>query len=240
LGIVLLNLTIIIQHLQDLSKKTGEQNMEKPKGLWGGLLRKMSARHQSEQSLSTKLDEETDTEDAERPPQQQKKHHGVNIDITDVLNSMDKISLGSEQPAEIAPLEGTHQLSENSKVGPATSMRKCSDDCIVEEPATAVWRAEGRVEDGVPGYLLDQNCSIERRYFPHPLSDVDEISETESLSSNHTADGLSNKDPNKMGLRASIKAASLVWKKAVKKLETRLQEGLIPPLPPLIAEGAAV
>jgi hypothetical protein len=236
LGILLLNLTIIIHHLQNLSKKTGEQNMEKPKGLWGGLLRKMSARHQSEQSLSTKLDEETDTEDAERPSQQQqKKHHGVNIDITDVLNSMDKISLGSE---------GTHQLSEtnqeNSKVGPATSMRKCSDDCIVEEPASAVWRAEGRVEDGVPGYLLDQNFSIERRYFPRPLSDVDEISETESLSSNHTADGLSNKDPNKMGLRASIKAASLVWKKAVKKLETRLQEGLIPPLPPLIAEGAAV
>lgn len=213
--------------------------MEKPKGLWGGLLRKMSARHQSEQSLSTKLDEESDTEDAGKPPQQ-KKHHGVNVDITHILNSMNKISLGTEQPVGITPPEGTHQPSEsdqdNSKVGPATSMRKCSDDSVVEE----VWKAEGRVEDGVPGYLLDQNFSIERRYFPRPLSDVDEISETESLSSNHTADGFSNKDPNKMGLRASIKAASLVWKKAVKKLETRLQEGLIPPLPPIITEGATV
>lgn len=76
------------------------------------------------------------------------------------------------------------------------------------------------VELGVSGCKLDQHCSTVKRYFPRPLSDVDEISETDSLNSNNYSDSRQseNKDPNKSSLRASIKAAGLAWKKAVKKL----------------------
>lgn len=213
--------------------------MDRPKGLWGGLLRKLSVKQQSEQSLSNKMDEESDEE------AQKQQISTRDADVTNVLDSMKKISIDENthnvesKNVEGKSTDGPNMIPDSVKNWPEVGIQKeaavvpelwHADNTDVEETpttdATNIWRAEGRVEDGVVGYGLDQHFSIERRFFPRSLSDVDEITETESLNStNLDFHMLESKDPYKTGLRASIKAATVVWKKAVKKLETKLQEG---------------
>jgi hypothetical protein len=82
-------------------------------------------------------------------------------------------------------------------------------------------------EEGVTACDLDTHL-----IFTHKRSATE--TDTESLSSTNNLDSqsLEGKDMSKTGFRASIKAATHVWRKAVKKLEMKLQEGLTAP-PPL-------
>lgn len=214
---------------QELSEKTRE-NVESSKGLWGGLLRKLSARQQSDQCLSNKLDAESDGE------VDVAKSQGIassEIDNPSALNALNTLSFSTH----VTSNNGDIQALDAQRCGGIANSKTNSVDTV---SVVAAKKLEGVVPDhksldsevlagdtalkgvelGVSGCKLDQHCSTVKRYFPRPLSDVDEISETDSLNSNNYSDSRQseNKDPNKSSLRASIKAAGLAWKKAVKKL----------------------
>lgn len=77
-----------------------------------------------------------------------------------------------------------------------------------------VWKTDRRVQDGV--VHVDYLHSMEKRYFPKPLSDVDEISETESIDS--PAPSTAPQQLHRPKKRVSIKVAGFVgWKKSSKK-----------------------
>lgn len=196
--------------------------MERPKGLWGVLLRKLSARQQSEQCLSNKLDADSDSE-----VQIPSKTQGIASQEPYTTQALDESNITSFD---------AQRCGDNANMA-VDSMRIVSDvtdkkQASMVSDQSAIDPAVPSAEDGLPKSALDQHFTIERRHFPRALSDVDEISEADSFNSTNTCDSrqLENKDPNKSGLRASIKAAGQVWKKAVKKLETRLQDGSSPHL----------
>ncbi|KAG0604219.1 hypothetical protein M758_10G154000 [Ceratodon purpureus] len=227
------NLNLEANQDQEISKKTAE-SVERPKGLWGVLLRKLSARQQSEQCLSNKLDAEADNEAEVRSKTQGIASYDQPY-TTQVLNERNITSSGIDETSNTSNLaHDAQRCSDYGKTLRVDSTRVLSD---ISETNQATMVSNHSIidpsvpyaEDGVPKSALDQHFTIERRHYPRALSDLDEISEADS---NDTSDSrqLENKDPNKNGLRASIKAAGLVWKKAVKKLETRLQDGSHPML----------
>ncbi|KAG0599265.1 hypothetical protein M758_12G138900 [Ceratodon purpureus] len=90
--------------------------------------------------------------------------------------------------------------------------------------SSTVWKTERRVEDGVQ---VDYPHSFEKRHFPRPLSDVDEISETESTDSpscSITFPVAERKELHRHKRRVSIKVAGFVgWKKGSKRGESKVQ-----------------
>ncbi|KAH9544259.1 hypothetical protein CY35_13G109300 [Sphagnum magellanicum] len=198
--------------LEDSLKLAGE-NTGKPKGLWGGLLRKLSVKQQTE--LSRHLREETGEEP--RGLQTENKDE----DLTYVLNSLKNIMLNEDNEAKSKPFEFSHEAI-GVKGGEADHMLRDATELIPVAEAPAF-----NAEEGVTACDLDTHL-----IFPHKKSATE--TDTESLSSTNNPDSqsLEGKDMSKTGFRASIKAATHVWRKAVKKLEMKLQEGLTAP-PPL-------
>ncbi|CAM6051286.1 unnamed protein product [Sphagnum compactum] len=198
--------------LEDSLKKAGE-NTGKPKGLWGGLLRKLSVKQQTE--LSRHLREETGEEP--RGLQTQNKDE----DLTYVLNSLKNIMLNEDNEAKSKPFEFSHEAI-GVQGGEADHMPRDATELIPVAEAPAF-----DAEEGVTACDLDTHL-----IFTHKISATE--TDTESLSSTNNPDSqsLEGKDMSKTGFRASFKAATHVWRKAVKKLEMKLQEGLTAP-PPL-------
>jgi len=195
--------------LEDSLKKAGE-NTGKPKGLWGGLLRKLSAKQQTE--LSRHLREET----GEEPRGLQTRNKDE--DLTYVLNSLKNIMLNEDNEAKSKPFEFSHEAI-GVQGGEADHMLRDATEPIPVAEAPAF-----NAEEGVTACDLDTHL-----IFTHKRSATE--TDTESLSSTNNPDSqsLEGKDMSKTGFRASIKAATHVWRKAVKKLEMKLQEGLTAP-----------
>jgi hypothetical protein len=196
------------------SLKTDGESMDKPKGLWGGLVRKLSVKQQTE--LSRQLQEESD----EEPSGVETKNTDENL--THVLNSLKNIMLNEEDDAKIVkpkPFELRH--ADKGGGGEADKLLQSATKPFAETELT-----ELHAEDSVAGCVLDTHLhSTERN------STIE--TDTESLSStNPDSQSMEGKDMLRMGLRSSLKAATIAWRKAVKKLETKLQEGLsaYPPL----------
>jgi hypothetical protein len=188
--------------------------MDKPKGLWGGLVRKLSVKQQTE--LSRQLQEESD----EEPIGVETKNTDENL--THVLNSLKNIMLNEEDDAKIVkpkPFELRHAVKGGG--GEADQLLQSAT-----KPFPETELIEVHAEDSVAGCVLDTHLhSTERN------STIE--TDTESLSStNPDSQSMEGKDMLRMGLRSSLKAATIAWRKAVKKLETKLQEGLsaYPPL----------
>ena len=231
--------------------------MERPKGLLGGLLRKLSnVRHPSEQSPSRKFDHDSSSinepEDEHLKRSSSRSHHDG--EIATLLDSMNRSSLselagGGRQrstipesvrnwPGFIVQQAGIDTLRPQEEWGAA------DEEIVPASDATAIWKGTGGRDEGVgsPGHhymtMLDRQLSMSagrRPHLPRRLSDVDEISETESSSSANNASSRSHqsslvdtkleKSNSSSSLRrGSIKAASLAWRKAVKRLESRVQE----------------
>ena len=231
--------------------------MERPKGLLGGLLRKLSnVRHPSEQSPSRKFDHDSSSinepEDEHLKRSSSRSHHDG--EIATLLDSMNRSSLselagGGRQrstipesvrnwPGFIVQQAGIDTLRPQEEWGAA------DEEIVPASDATAIWKGTGGRDEGVgsPGHhymtMLDRQLSMSagrRAHLPRRLSDVDEISETESSSSANNASSRSHqsslvdtkleKSNSSSSLRrGSIKAASLAWRKAVKRLESRVQE----------------
>lgn len=203
----------IVFCVQD-SLKTDGESMDKPKGLWGGLVRKLSVKQQTE--LSRQVQEESD----EEPSGVETKNTDENL--THVLNSLKNIMLNEEDDAKIVkpkPFELRHAVKGGG--GEADKLLQSATKPFPETELT-----ELHAEDSVAGCVLDTHLhSTEKN------STIE--TDTESLSStNPDSQSMEGKDMLRMGLRSSLKAATIAWRKAVKKLETKLQEGLsaYPPL----------
>ncbi|KAH9567713.1 hypothetical protein CY35_03G039400 [Sphagnum magellanicum] len=207
------NMDLEVGQDQDSLKRVGE-SMDKPKGLWGGLVRKLSVKQQTE--LSRELQEESD----EEPIGVETKNTDENL--THVLNSLKNIMLNEEDDAKIVkpkPFESRHAVK-----GGGDEADQLLQSATKPFPETEL--TELHAEDSVAGCVLDTHLhSTERN------STIE--TDTESLSStNPDSQSMEGKDMLRMGLRSSFKAATIAWRKAVKKLETKLQEGLsaYPPL----------
>jgi hypothetical protein len=165
--------------------------------------------------LSRHLREETGEEP--RGLQTQNKDE----DLTYVLNSLKNIMLNEDNEAKSKPFEFSHEAI-GVQGGEADHMLRDATELIPVAEAPAF-----NAEEGVTACDLDTHL-----IFRHKGSATE--TDTESLSSTNNPDSqsLEGKDMSKTGFRASIKAATHVWRKAVKKLEMKLQEGLTAP-PPL-------
>ena len=239
--------------------------MERPKGLLGGLLRKLSSvRHPSEQSPSRKFDHDpssiNETEDEYLKRSSSRSHHEG--DIATLLDSMNRASLnelaGGRQrstiPESVRNWPGfIVQQAGIDTLRPQEEWGAPDEEIVSASDATEIWKGTtGGGDEGVggsPGHhymtMLDRQLSMSaarRAHLPRRLSDVDEISETESSSSANNASSRSHqssqldtkldKSNSSSSLRrGSIKAASLAWRKAVKRLESRVQENAGSPPP---------
>ena len=230
--------------------------MERPKGLLGGLLRKLSsARHPSEQSPSRKFDHDpssiNEPEDEHLKRSSSRSHHDG--EIATLLDSMNRASLNelaggrprSTIPESVRNWPGfIVQQAGIDTLRPHEEWGAPDEEIVSTSDATAIWKGPAGGDEGVasPGHqymtMLDRQLSMSagrRAHLPRRLSDVDEISETESSSSANNASSRSHqsslldtkldKSNSSSSLRrGSIKAASLAWRKAVKRLESRVQE----------------
>lgn len=230
--------------VQEFLDRDGE-DAERPKGLWGALLRKLTVKHQSEQQsmLFEPKEDYHITNEAQNLP----KLANHDADITNAMISLLKSS-PSHQPTEkinnnrATLAEGRHCGGEapctslpgwpgGIQLGGMASNYWPKDNTTTVEPnsqindAATIWKTERRVEDGVQ---VDYPHSMEKRYFPKPLSDVDEISETESVDSptqSTTFPLLERKELHRHKKRVSIKVAGFVgWKKSSKKGDSKLQD----------------
>ena len=232
------------------------ENVERPKGLLGGLLRKLSsARHPSEQSPSRKFDHDpssiNEPEDEHLKRSSSRSHHDG--EIATLLDSMNRASLNelaggrprSTIPESVRNWPGfIVQQAGIDTLRPHEEWGAPDEEIVSTSDATAIWKGPAGGDEGVvsPGHqymtMLDRQLSMSagrRAHLPRRLSDVDEISETESSSSANNASSRSHqsslldtkldKSNSSSSLRrGSIKAASLAWRKAVKRLESRVQE----------------
>ncbi|KAG0621493.1 hypothetical protein M758_3G024700 [Ceratodon purpureus] len=194
---------------QEFVTRDGE-NADRPKSLWGALLRKLSVRHQYEHErmlfMSLENGQEAEIHDA---------------DITDSKKFLSKkspnIELTMKQNNAIIA-EGRRSSDEPYAVLPGSNFGMSTDP-------PAVWKTERRVEDGLPAHTLDFAFSEKRHNFPRPLSDVDEASETESGDNPNRASGFA--DTSKPRKSVSGKVAGFVgWKKSSKRVDSRSQDEL--------------
>lgn len=183
------------------------EDAERPKGLWGALLRKLSVKHQSEQSMALFEPKEDYHMTDEAQSVARLSNHEA-----DIANAMISL-LQSSSPG--------HELTTATLAEGRTS--NCTGDALSGWPGgitssdTGVWKTDRRVQDGV--VHVDYLHSMEKRYFPRPLSDVDEISETESIDS--PAPSTAPQQLHRPKKRVSIKVAGFVgWKKSSKKGST--------------------
>ena len=169
--------------------------------------------------------------------------------VADALNSLLKTSPGNQLSEEnlisSTLAEGRQGCDDescttlpgwpggNPKLGGIASNYWPKDEPTITNTTTephdssAVWKTERRVEDGVQ---VDYPHSLEKRYFPRPLSDVDEISEIESPSCSESPKRstsfpeVDRKDLYRHKRRVSIKVAGFVgWKRASKRGESKVQ-----------------
>lgn len=168
--------------------------------MWGALLRKLSVKHQSEHESALHFQSQENTHQAD--------NH--NADVTDTDITLLRTSPNDERVRNL------------SHCPPAEGRRSSTD-----EPSSIIWKTERRVEDGVPAHTLDFPFSEKLHNFPLPLSDVDEASETESGENGNRTSGFVDpgKESDKPRKSVSVKVAGFVgWKKASKKVDTRLQD----------------
>jgi hypothetical protein len=180
--------------------------------LWGALLRKLTVKHHEPKEDYDMID------DMNEPG------------VADAMNSLLKSSPRNELPEEDLNRNGSSTLAEGRRCPlpgwpggywPKETTSSTSTTTENSEPSSlpnddSVWKTERRVEDGVE---LDYSHSLEKRHFPRPLSDVDELSETESCT-----DSPSPVPLHQHKRRVPIKVAGFVgWKRGSKRGESKLQ-----------------
>lgn len=222
--------------------------MERPKGLLGGLLRKLSSvRHPSEQSPSRKFDRnpspinETEADHLKRSSSRS-RHDGEIAALVNSMNeaSLDELAARSSIPESVKNWPGF--IVQQAGISALRPQEEWDEEIASTSDATAAWKATAGGVGSPSGHaymaMLDRQLSMSAARRAHPprrLSDVDEISETLSCSSANNASSRSQqssqqdckleKSTSSSSLRrGSIKAAGLAWRKAVKRLESRVQE----------------
>ncbi|KAH9531318.1 hypothetical protein CY35_19G032400 [Sphagnum magellanicum] len=231
---------------QDLLKRVRDDSMEMRKGFWGGLLRKKSVKHPSEQSPPNQLEGESDNvfplPPVQRHPEED-PHTAINslAKVTSDGFYLDELRTSSKANGRLWLPGSTTSIPESVENWPDGSRldkQGAADYCdnksrlkLAKNFYDTTTVQLSKEEKEIAAYMLDNHIYIGS--LPRSLSNVDEVTETESLSSNNPDfQMLEEKDLSKSGLRASIKAATLVWRKAVKKLESKLQDELAgPPAP---------
>jgi hypothetical protein len=235
-----------LESFQDLLKRVGDDSLEMRKGFWGGLLRKKSVKHPSEQSLPNQLEGESDNvfplPPVQRHPEED-PHTAINslAKVTSDGFYLDELRTSSKANGRLWLPGSTTSIPEsveNWPDGNRLDKQGAADYCdnksrlkLAKNFYDTTTVQLSKEEKEIAAYMLDNHIYIGS--LPRSLSNVDEVTETESLSSNNPDfQMLEEKDLSKSGLRASIKAATLVWRKAVKKLESKLQDELAGPFAP--------
>lgn len=232
---------------QDRMSREGE-NAERPKSLWGTLLKKLSVKHQPGQE-NTVFEPKDDYEIVDEARNLPIPHRDA--DISDVVKTLLKTSPATVPVSEHNHSNGNLAESRRSSCDSACALpgwpggfqlntiasSHCPKDVITgisKEPSSlpndsaSIWATDTRVETGSHVHALEMHPHfLEERHCQRPLSDVDEISETESVDSPNPPCSLPAPEgkslPHRPKKSRSIKVAGFVgWKKAPKsKLETK-------------------
>lgn len=206
------------------------EGAERPKGLWGALLRKLTVKHQSEESLlfDAKEDNYTTEESQNLPRLSSQEADIANAMVSLLQTSPNRLPMNQYCNGSATLAEGRHCNAVCTLPGwpggvASNYWPKDDNDKHPETRAQILWKTDRRVRDGVQ---VEYPHSMEKRYFPKPLSDVDEISETESLDSQPQCTVPERKELHLHKKRVSIKVARFVgWKKSTKKGDSsKLQE----------------